>query len=735
MTDKLYRLMNWPVIEGIIYAEEDHPADILGMHKLGKTLLFQTFRPGAKSVSLLLPDEDKMIKMEMADEEGFFAAAMPYTKIKNYRYEVTYPDGHSTVVDDAYRFQPKLTLEDMQCFHAGIHETIQDKFGAHPCVREGISGCEFTIWAPVAMRVSVVGDFNEWDGRVHQMQRLDKSGIFELFVPGVKKGDLYKFEIKLRGGQTILKADPYAFSREMRPGTASRVCSFDKFTWHDKKWIEERTETQAVDAPLNIYEVYLGSFLKPKDGRQYVNYKEIAKPLIDYVRKMHYTHVELLPVMEHLKDECLGYQIQGYYAATSRYGEPEDLKYLIDQLHQAGIGVIMDFVPGYFPADENGLANFDGSPLYEVKDERRRWYQNLGVLFFDMASREVQNYLLGAAMYWVENFHADGLKVVDVASMLYLDYGRNDGAYFSNIYGDNVNLEGVEFLRHLNAVIKKRNPGVITIAEENSGWQNVTLPQEEEGLGFDYKWNNAWKHTFMNYMGLDPFFRSGHHDEITGTMLYSYSDKYILPLDHDLFAHGKQSFLGQVSGEPEEQYAQLRLAYTYRMTHPGKKLLFMGQDLGEPDTWSEIREVEWYLQDSENGSKLQKCVADVNELYLKHPALYSLDDDAEGFAWVNAMNAKNCVLSYFRQGKPDAKGNAEKLLIVANFANVMRISYVGVPEDRTYKEIFNTDAESYGGVGFVNPRAKKAMAKAADGYEYSLKVNMAPLSIMIFSVS
>lgn len=734
MDDKLYHYMNWPLIEEVVYAEEDHPQEILGPHKSGMNLLFQTYQPGAQEVSLLLPAEEKMLKMEMADESGFFAVCVPYFEVGDYQYEVTWADGHKTVMQDPYRFAPLLTREDLARFHAGIHESIYEKLGAHLMEREGVKGCDFAVWAPGVERVSVVGDFNGWNGGMHQMMRLE-NGVFELFIPGVQKGELYKFECRLSGGRTFMKADPYSRSQEAFPGTASVVCEEKGYHWHDADWIGKRRNENRNTCPVSIYECSLYSFRKPKDGSMLCSYRDNAEVLVKYVKKMGYTHVQLMPLMEYQKDETLGYQTFGYYAPTARYGSADELRMLVDALHQAGIGVLMDFTPCYFPPHEEGLSDFDGTPLYECKDTRRRWYEAAGALRFDFASREVRNFLLGSVLYWLQEFHLDGIRLIDLASMLYLDYGCADGVYISNIYGDNVNLEGVEFLRHLNAVVHKNLPGAVMIADETTGWPGVTDPQAEDGLGFDWKWNTGWKNDTLEYISYDPFFRSYHQDELTNHMAYAYRDRFVLPLSHNEVEHGKPSLFGRMPGKPEEKFAELRLLYSYQTMHPGRKLLFMGQDLAEPDSWSEMRETEWYLEACENNGKLQKLVADLNGLYRAHPALYELDDDPEGFVWVDCVHAQDCRISFLRRAAGTEGMQPEELFVFCNFANVMKIASVGVPKAGKYKEIFNSDAEQYGGSGFCNPRAKKAVEKSADGQSCSLKLNIAPLSVMVFQMT
>lgn len=729
MNKKLYKLMNWPQIEGIIYSEADDPHAVLGAHVVGNSVLVQTFQPGAKSVRLQPVEGDKSYKMEQADEEGYFALLIPGKTVPAYEYIVESKNGSLRKVKDAYNFAPQITKQDTEKFNAGIHYMIYEKLGAHPMKIDGTEGTYFAVWAPNALRVSVVGDFNGWDGRVHQMRRLWDSGIFELFVPDVKDGDCYKFEIKAKGGLTFMKADPYGFGAQLRPENASIVRNIDGFAWKDSKWMKERALQQAQDKPMSVYEVYLGSFDKPKDGREFYTYRELAPKIIDYVKKMGYTHIELMPVMEHPLDESWGYQVIGYYAPTSRYGTAEDLMFFVDEMHRAGIGVIFDWVPAHFPRDTYGLSGFDGTCLYEHHDPRKGYHPHWGTLIYNYGRPEVTNYLIANALYWVEQYHADGIRIDAVASMLYLDYGKNDGEWVANIYGGNENLEAVEFIKHLNSMMKKRNPGVLMIAEESTAWPKVTGSFDEDGLGFDLKWNMGFMNDYLSYISTDPYFRSGCHNELTFSMIYAYSEKFILVLSHDEVVHGKKTLLGKMPGERKKQFDNLRLTFAYHMTHPGKKLLFMGQDIGEYDEFNEKRAVEWELLENEDHRKLNHMVADLNKLYVSQPALYEKDTSWEGFEWINCITPNACMLSYIR--KTDK--TEEMLVVVANFADVKQSFRVGVPYEGKYKEIFNTDDRSYGGSGCVNKKACETMEMEWDGKPYAIDMVSAPLSISIFS--
>lgn len=729
MNKKLYKLMNWPAIEGIVYSESDNPHEILGAHVFGSSVLVQTFQPGAKSVRLQLTEGDKSYKMEMADEEGYFALLLPGKKIPEYEYIVEAQDGTLKKVRDAYNFTPQIAHEDTEKFNAGIHYMIYEKLGAHPMKIDGTEGVLFAVWAPNALRVSVVGDFNGWDGRAHQMRRLWDSGVFELFIPDVKEGDCYKFEIKAKGGLTFLKADPYAFGQQLRPDSASVVRNIDGFRWEDSKWMKNRAKLQADDMPMNVYEVYLGSFAKPEDGREYYNYRELAPKIIEYVQKMGYTHVELMPVMEHPLDASWGYQVIGYYAPTARYGSAEDFMFFMNELHKAEIGVILDWVPAHFPRDTYGLAGFDGTCLYEHQDPRQGSHPHWGTLLYNYGRPEVRNYLIANALYWAEQYHADGIRIDAVASMLYLDYGKSDGQWVANIYGGNENLEAVEFLKHLNSIMKKRNKGVLMIAEESTAWPKITGELDDDGLGFDLKWNMGFMNDYLNYIKTDPYFRSGRHNDLTFSMIYAYSEKFMLVFSHDEVVHGKGTLLGKMPGERKEQFANMRLTYAYHMTHPGKKLLFMGQDIGEYDEFYEERAVEWNLLEVGEHAKLNRLVADLNKLYTSKPALYAKDTSWEGFEWINCITPNACMLSYLR--KTDKQ--EESLVVVANFANTTQKFRVGVPYEGKYKEILNTDAKIYGGSGTVNKKICDTVETEWDGKPYAIDMVSAPLSLSIFS--
>lgn len=726
MTKKLYKMMNWPVIEEIIYSESQDPHATLGPHVQGNGTLIQAFFPGAQKVTLQLTKDMAEKEMELADDDGFFAVWLPVKNVGAYRYIVSYENGSVETMQDAYRHECLITAEDEEKFAMGVHYTVYEKLGAHPLNLDGEDGVYFAVWAPNALRVSAVGDFNHWDGRVHQMRKLP-SGIFEIFIPGVKAGDNYKYEIKLKTGLTYLKADPYGNAAQLRPETASVVADLRNFKWEDKEFIKKRKTFQKENAPISVYELYLGSFLAPKDDEEYANYREIADKLIPYVKEMGYTHVELMPVMEHPLDASWGYQVIGYYAPTARYGTPEDFMYFVNELHKASIGVILDWVPAHFPRDIYGLSSFDGTCLYENPDEQRRSHPHWGTLVFDYGRPEVSNYLIANALFWVEKFHADGIRMDAVASMLYLDYGRNPGEWTANIYGGNENLEAVELIKHLNSMMGKRNPGVLRIAEESTAWPMVTGSLEDGGLGFDLKWNMGWMNDYLDYIKYDPYFRSHHHSELTFSMIYAYSEKFMLVFSHDEAVHGKSSMLGKMPGEREQKFANLRLTYAYMFTHPGRKLLFMGQDIGEFSEWNEMRQTEWELLKYPDHKGMAALVKKLNELYTTKPALYEWDDKPEGFAWINSINSTENLLTFLRKTR-----KKESLLVVAaNFSGVEKQVKIGVPYEGSYKEILNTDAEEFGGSGMINKRAKRAVKKEWDDRPYSVSITLAPLSVSI----
>lgn len=731
MSEKLYEMMDWPEIEAVVYSEESEPKKILGPRVTPEGILIQCFLPEARQVKVVLTKGKEEYEMEQEDEAGYFAVLIPGDKIPKYKYEAVYDEGVREKFYDPYAFEKQISVEEEQQFCAGICYNIYEKLGAHPMTLHGVSGVYFAVWAPNAMRVSVVGDFNHWDGRLHQMNRLSVSGIYELFIPGVKAGALYKYEIKAKGSLVYLKSDPYGNESELRPKTASIVADLKKYQWNDGDWMKSRKQLHDEKKPLAVYEMHLGSWKKPEEeGRLFYNYREIAPLLADYVKEMGYTHVELMPVMEHPLDESWGYQVTGYYAPTSRYGSCEDFMYFMDYMHQQGIGVILDWVPAHFPKDTFGLSNFDGTCLYEHLDPRQGMHPHWGTLIYNYGRPQVKNFLISNALFWAEKYHVDGIRMDAVASMLYLDYGKNDGEWVANIYGGNENLEAIEFLKHLNSIFKKKHPDALLIAEESTAWPKITGKIEDDGLGFDYKWNMGWMNDFIDYMKKDPIYRSGAHDELTFSMIYAYSEKFLLSLSHDEVVHGKGSLLNKMPGDKEKKMANLRAALGYMMVHPGKKLLFMGQEFAQEREWSEQRELDWNLLEEKDHKEMQDYMKALLKLYKEQPALFEEDYDPDGFEWINVMETEKNMLTFIRRGKK----KDSTLVVVCNFSALPYEKYqMGVPYPGKYKEIFNSDAKIYGGTGVGNPRVKVSKKEEWDERKNSIVINVAPLSVQIFS--
>ena len=620
---------------------------------------------------------------------------------------------------------------DQYLFGQGTHYEIYKKMGAHEVTKDGVKGVYFAVWAPHAKRVSVIGEFNEWDFDANYMERQEPMGIYTCFVPGVKEGELYKFCIETQQGKRLFKADPFANYAERRPGTASCITDISHFKWTDKAWMDARKEWDNKVNPMSIYEVHLGSWMRHpgREDEGFYTYREFAVAIADYVKKMGYTHVELMGMAEHPFDGSWGYQVTGYYAPTSRYGTPEDFAYMIDYLHKNKIGVILDWVPAHFPKDAHGLADFDGTPTFEYADPRKGEHPDWGTKIFDFSKPEVQNFLIGNALLWIEHYHVDGLRVDAVASMLYLDYGKQDGQWVPNKYGSNENLEVIDFFKHLNSVVLGRNPGSMMIAEESTAWPKVTGSPEEDGLGFSLKWNMGWMHDFTEYMKLDPLFRKNAHYMMTFSMEYAYSENYILVLSHDEVVHLKCSMLNKMPGLGFDKFANLKAGYAYMMGHPGKKLLFMGQEFAQLREWSEERELDWYLLAEKPHQAIQNWMQDLLHLYKKNRAMYELDTEPEGFNWINKDDLFRSIFSFTRHSK-DKKKN---LLFVCNFTPMERPDYrVGVPKGKQYKLVLNSDDARYGGTGEERPLVYKAKKGECDGQPYSFAYPLPPYGVAIF---
>ncbi|HEV1996114.1 MAG TPA: 1,4-alpha-glucan branching protein GlgB, partial [Candidatus Acidoferrum sp.] len=646
-----------------------------------------------------------------------------------YRLIVKYPGGISATVHDPYNFPPMLSDFDLHLIGEGTHYQKYEKLGAHLRAVNGVQGVQFGVWAPNALRVSVVGDFNHWDGRVHPMRARGSTGLWEIFLSGLEEGMIYKFEIRSRlSDLPFLKADPYGFSAELRPKTGSVVCDINRYAWHDDDWMADRATRNWLEAPISVYEVHLGSWRHARsEAGRFPTCREIADELIPYVKEMGYTHVELLPVMEHPYDASWGYQTVGYFAATSRYGGPADLMELIDRFHQAGIGVILDWTPAHFPRDAHGLAQFDGSHLYEHEDPRRGAHPDWGTLVFNYGRVEVQNFLIANALFWLEKYHFDGLRVDAVASMLYLDYSRKAGEWVPNEYGGNENLAAVAFLKRLNEVIHGRHAGVLTIAEESTSWPGVSRPTYLGGLGFSLKWNMGWMNDTLKYFKLDPVHRKFHHNQITFSMIYAFSENFVLPFSHDEVVHGKASLLGKMPGDDWQKLANLRTLYGYLYAHPGKKLLFMGSELGQWSEWNHDRSLDWGLLGHASHRGLAQLVADLNHLYTAEPALHQVDFDWHGFEWMDCHDSDHGVLSFVRR----AKDPGDFLLVVANLTPVVRENYrVPVPAPGFYREVLNTDAAAYGGTNVGNLGGVPADPMAWGDHPHSLKLTLPPLAAL-----
>ncbi len=603
--------------------------------------------------------------------------------------------------------------------------------GAHKVTVDGVSGVYFAVWAPHARRVAVVGDFNGWDFEANYMERQEPMGIYTCFVPGVDVGDLYKFCIETQQGKRIFKADPYANYAELRPGTASRVADISHLKWTDDAWMENRKTWDNRTNPMSIYEVHMGSWMRHPgtEDEGFYTYREFAEAITKYVKDMGYTHVELMGIAEHPFDGSWGYQVTGYYAPTSRYGTPEDFAYMINYLHRNKIGVILDWVPAHFPRDAHGLADFDGTPTYEYADPRKGEHPDWGTKIFDYGKPEVKNFLIANALFWIEHYHVDGLRVDAVASMLYLDYGKQDGQWVANKYGGNENLEAIEFFKHLNSVVLGRNHGAVMIAEESTAWPKVTGAPEDGGLGFSLKWNMGWMHDFTEYMKLDPYFRKNAHNMMTFASTYAYSENYILVLSHDEVVHLKCSMINKMPGLGFDKYANLKAGYAFMMGHPGKKLLFMGQEFAQLREWSEERELDWYLLAEPEHQAIQNWYRDLLHLYKKNKAMYELDNDPAGFEWVNADDCFRSIYSFIRH----SKDNKKNLLFVLNFTPMERRDYrVGVPRRKQCRLILNSDDVQYGGKGEPRPLLYKPVKQECDGKKYSFAYPLAPYGVAVF---
>jgi len=718
------------------------PFDVLGVHAAefeGKPCVaVRTLQPQAAEVSLRRGGQ--VLPMTRVHPDGVFEAILPAgEKISPYRLAITLPavepesEPLTYEAEDPYRFPPALTEFDLHLAGEGTHYRLYEKLGAHLMEHDGVLGVNFAVWAPNAERVSVVGAFNQWDGRRHPMRQRGSSGIWEIFIPGLAEGELYKFEIKTRyQGYVAVKADPYAFAAEQRPNTASVVWDLQHYEWHDQEWMGARRQRQALDAPISIYEVHLGSWKRtphPDLGLRWLSYRELADELVPYAKDLGFTHLELLPITEHPFDGSWGYQTVGYFSPTSRFGSPDDFRYFVDKAHQAGLGIILDWVPAHFPKDGYGLSFFDGTHLYEHADPRMGEHRDWGTLIYNYGRNEVGAFLLSSALFWLDKYHLDGLRVDAVASMLYLDYSRNPGEWTPNKYGGHENLEAVAFLKRFNEVVHLEYPDTLTFAEESTSWPMVSRPTYLGGLGFDLKWNMGWMHDMLEYMQKESVHRRYHHYNLTFSLLYAFTENFVLPFSHDEVVHGKGAMLSKMPGDYWQKFANLRALLAYMYAHPGKKLLFMGCEMGQWIEWNYESQLDWGLLEYDSHCGLRDCLKALNRVYAEQPALYEVDFEWTGFQWIDLHDVDHSVVTFVRRAKrPD-----DFLVVVANFTPVPREGYrVGVPAPGYYREIFNSDSTYYGGSNLGNAGGLPSEPTPWQGQPHSIMVTVSPLAVMYF---
>jgi len=723
-------------INDLINGNSKDPHALLGMHTENNKIVVRAYNVHSKSIVVKDIHAGKTYEMNRINDEGLFECVITHRDTP-FKYELihTTKEGHTYSVIDPYCFWPTISDYDLYLFNQGNNHRIYEKMGCHLCEVEGVKGASFCVWAPSAKRVSVVGSFNNWDGRIHPMRMMGSSGVWELFIPGLTKGDLYKYEIKTPTDEIYIKSDPYAFYAETPPHTASVVYDLDNYEWQDSDWMKKRAKESVFDKPVNIYEVHLGSWRQEPDddpesetGYKPYSYRRLAETLVPYAKKMGYTHLELLPVMEHPYDGSWGYQITGYYAPTSRYGTPEDFKYFIDTCHKNGLGVILDWVPAHFPKDGHGLARFDGTALYEYEDKRIGEHLEWGTHVFNYGRNEVKNFLVANAVYWLDKFHVDGLRVDAVASMLYLDYCRKPGEWIPNKYGGRENLEAIELIKNLNYVVYQYYPNVMMIAEESTAWPMVTKPVHDGGLGFSHKWNMGWMNDFLKFVSLDPIYRKYHMNLLTFSFMYAWSENFILVLSHDEVVHGKASMIGKMPGDYWQKFAGLRCAYGYFFAHPGKKLLFMGSEFAQFIEWRYKESLEWHLLNYPMHEKMSQYVSDLNHLYKTETAFYELDKSHEGFELIDCKDTDNSIISFIRKGKDWH----DMLIFVFNFTPVTHENYrMGAPLKTKYIEIFNSDSEKYGGSNVLNTELIISEDIPMHEKPYSMTLRIPPLAAVI----
>jgi 1,4-alpha-glucan branching enzyme len=713
-------------VEQLIRREHPDPHQVLGAHACNGGVVVRAFRPAAEKVVARV--DGSAVPLEQSHPAGLFEGTLDGAQLPlRYELEVSYPDGNTFSLIDPYAFPPTVGELDVHLAAEGRHEDIYERLGAHVREMDAVTGTSFAVWAPSAKAVSVVGDFNSWDGRLHPMRSLGSSGIWEIFLPGVEEGAAYKYEILTQSGEIRMKADPFAFATQHPPRTDSVVFR-SHHEWADSAWMERRAGSSPHEEPVSIYEAHLGSWrLNPLKDNRSLSYAELGDELAAYVTDMGFTHVELLPVMEHPFSGSWGYQVSGYFAPTARHGTPDDFRALVDRLHQAGIGVILDWVPAHFPRDDWALARFDGSALYEHEDPRRGAHPEWGTLIFNYGRNEVRNFLLASALFWPREYHADGLRVDAVASMLYLDYSRAEGAWVPNEYGGNEDLDAVSFLKELNQVIHRREPGIVSAAEESTAWPGVSRPTYLGGLGFGFKWNMGWMHDTLDYFQRDPVHRRFHHHQLTFSLMYAFTENFVLPLSHDEVVHGKGSLYAKMAGDRWQKLANLRSLYAYMWAHPGKKLLFMGGELAQEAEWSHERSLDWHLLEDAGNAGVQAVVRDLNRVLRSEPALYERDFDPAGFWWLEANDAAANVVAFARASKDGSR----VLVCAANLAPVPRPDYrLGLPRSGRWREVMNTDSSFYGGTDTGNLGGIEAEPIGWHEQQFSAEVTLPPLGVI-----
>lgn len=725
-------------IDAIVGGYHGAPFNVLGPHLVTvngeQSFVIRAFRPLDAQVFVVHAEQGERTPMQRVHEAGFFEVVFPAGVTSfPYRLVVIDPAGVEHAVEDPYRFPLQWSEFDLYLYGEGNHFEAYTRFGAHIISVNGVHGVHFAVWAPNAERVSVTGSFNGWDNRTHPMQRRGDVGVWELFVPNLPQGMVYKYAIKSRFmGYEVDKTDPYGFYAELRPNTGSRIWDIDQYIWQDDAWMAERPARQALNQPVNIYEVHLGSWRRVPEDNGFLNYRDLAHQLVDYAQKMGYTHLELLPITEHPFDGSWGYQCTGYFAPTSRHGTPDDFMYFVDYCHQHNIGVILDWVPAHFPKDAHGLGFFDGTHLYEHADPRQGEQRDWGTKIFNFGRNEVRNFLLNSALFWLKKYHLDGLRVDAVASMLYLDFSRESSEWIPNRFGGRENLEAIDFIRRFNELTHAEAPGVLTIAEESTAWPMVSRPTYTGGLGFDLKWNMGWMHDMLSYMEKEPIHRSYYQGQITFSLMYAFSENFVLPFSHDEVVHLKRSMLDKMPGDLWQKFANLRAIYAYMTGHPGKKLLFMGGEFGQWTEWNEAKSLDWHLLENPHHAQLQDFVAALNHLYLHEPALHQVETSWEGFQWIDLSDAAQSIISFCRRAaNPD-----DLLVFVCNFTPLPRLGYrVGLPVSGAYQEILNSDWPQFGGSGVGNPTPVQAESIGWQSCNFSAPLNLPPLGVVVFKPS